>query len=340
MDFTSAEDADVRREIPAWKLEIIKNRKKHIMMKTSASFSSYDHSSRRDEMSRDARDENIDSAVKTKDIIKRFNQTTDGTRVSLSSSQSFSVGQRRQSVIAAEIRSREYHHQAGAGDSGMWCRETVGHRQVHTRSHCISGELEESGVWTQDVSQCDAGPAAARHTLQSALSRSLTHNSDRSVHHQQQHQHHHHQGGRGERAGGVSRSVSFSVIRDHRSDDSEDDDDVSLGQDTGDNNRYLPTLHPRPASSVSAGVIMFDQKMGEDTRLYISSGPGERSGRAGAGGARLYRDRRQRGRCADTGDSDGMMGSGGESDSSTEEIHYGPGFVSRYTQVHILSQNY
>ena len=53
----------------------------------------------------------------------------------------------------------------------------------------------------------------------------------------------------------------------------------------------------------------------------------------GGGGARLYRGQRQGGqRTGGDGDSDGMMGSGGESDSS-EEIHYGPGFVSRYEDI-------
>merc|ERR1719195_682200 len=80
--------------------------------------------------------------------------------------------------------------------------------------------------------------------------------------------------------------------------------------------------------------------MGEDTRLFISNGgarqDADRQARLSSGvGARLYRGRqvnkKNTGRGLNgngSGDSDGMMGSGGESDSS-EEIHYGPGFVSR-----------
>ena len=73
--------------------------------------------------------------------------------------------------------------------------------------------------------------------------------------------------------------------------------------------------------------------MGEDKRLFLSPGHGaEREGQHSGGvGARLLRGRqakRNTGRAAGAGDSDGTMGSGGESDSS-EEIHYGPGFVSR-----------
>ena len=89
--------------------------------------------------------------------------------------------------------------------------------------------------------------------------------------------------------------------------------------------------------------IVFGQSMhmGEDTRLFISNGgarqDADRQARLSSGvGARLYRGRqvnkKNTGRGLNgngSGDSDGMMGSGGESDSS-EEIHYGPGFVSRF----------
>ena len=72
--------------------------------------------------------------------------------------------------------------------------------------------------------------------------------------------------------------------------------------------------------------------MGEDKRLFLSNGGGGADlPHSGGVGARLLRGRqakRNAGRTNGAGDSDGMMGSGGESDSS-EEIHYGPGFVSR-----------
>ena len=75
--------------------------------------------------------------------------------------------------------------------------------------------------------------------------------------------------------------------------------------------------------------------MGEDKRLFLSNGGGggaDLPHSGGGVGARLLRGRQAKrnagGRTNGAGDSDGMMGSGGESDSS-EEIHYGPGFVSR-----------
>ena len=76
--------------------------------------------------------------------------------------------------------------------------------------------------------------------------------------------------------------------------------------------------------------------MGEDKRLFLSNGGGGGADlpHSGGVGARLLRGRQAKrngaggGRTNGAGDSDGMMGSGGESDSS-EEIHYGPGFVSR-----------
>lgn len=86
--------------------------------------------------------------------------------------------------------------------------------------------------------------------------------------------------------------------------------------------------------------LVLGSHMGEEKRLFISNGRPEADAvRVSGVGARLYRGRltgvnkRNLGRGgggAASGDSDGMTGSGsgGESDSS-EEIHYGPGFVSR-----------
>ena len=75
------------------------------------------------------------------------------------------------------------------------------------------------------------------------------------------------------------------------------------------------------------------QPMGEDKRLFLSNGRNEVDARGlGGVGSRLrskqVRNVGRDGSLNGGGDSDGMMGSGGESDSS-EEIHYGPGFVSR-----------
>ena len=90
--------------------------------------------------------------------------------------------------------------------------------------------------------------------------------------------------------------------------------------------------HQHPSERRAANV------MGEDKRLFLSNGGGGTDPpHSGGVGARLLRGRQTKrngtgggggGRTNGAGDSDGMMGSGGESDSS-EEIHYGPGFVSR-----------
>ena len=98
----------------------------------------------------------------------------------------------------------------------------------------------------------------------------------------------------------------------------------------------------RYSSDQAEVEILFrgSMQMGEDTRLFVSNAgarqDADRQARLSSGvGARLYRGRQGNKKNTGlglngngSGDSDGMMGSGGESDSS-EEIHYGPGFVSR-----------
>jgi len=59
---------------------------------------------------------------------------------------------------------------------------------------------------------------------------------------------------------------------------------------------------------------------------YVNNANKRNLGRGGGGGGGILITAANLG--GGGGDSDGMMGSGGESDSS-EEIHYGPGFVSR-----------
>ena len=119
--------------------------------------------------------------------------------------------------------------------------------------------------------------------------------------------------------GHIQRSLSFSVLREFP------DTELEVEDDTGSESEVM---------SLERGSYLEPGMMGEDTRLYISNntGPGAVRLAGGGVGARLYRGQRQGGRrTGGDGDSDGMMGSGGESDSS-EEIHYGPGFVSRYQQ--------
>ena len=96
-----------------------------------------------------------------------------------------------------------------------------------------------------------------------------------------------------------------------------------------------PVKNRNSADLLTVGSI---QHMGEEKRLFLSNGRSEVDPRGlGGVGSRLHRSRQVAGKRhvggrdsigAGGGDSDGMMGSGGESDSS-EEIHYGPGFVSR-----------
>ena len=119
--------------------------------------------------------------------------------------------------------------------------------------------------------------------------------------------------------GHIQRSLSFSVLREFPGPETE----TELEDDTGSESEVM---------SLERGSYLEPGMMGEDTRLYLSNnaGPGAVRLAGGGVGARLYRGQRQGGRrTGGDGDSDGMMGSGGESDSS-EEIHYGPGFVSRY----------
>ena len=117
---------------------------------------------------------------------------------------------------------------------------------------------------------------------------------------------------------------------------SEDGDSVIQCDEEEDESRSVSSSSSGEVSrfGASAGLTVGSRPMGEDKRLFLSNGRSEVESRGLAGvGSKLHRSRQQGKRnvgrgSAGGGDSDGMMGSGGDSDSS-EEIHYGPGFVSR-----------
>ena len=269
--------------VPAWKLQIIKNRKKN---KSSASFSCYDRSPRPRTVS--SEEPAGDGSAKTQDIIKFFNKSTDGARLNLSSSRSFRSGVRPQ---------RHGWLAAGAGTI-----EESGELPV-----ARPGPAGDSGAGAscrQPLSRVPAQPGSrVRTQIQRSASLSLA-----PAGHQDQDE-------------------------DSQGSGTEDEDELSWGLETGSARGYLDTT-----GAVELLLGRRTDTMGEDTRLYVSNeaGGGAASRHTGAGGgvgARLYRGRNTRrhstGRGGlESGDSDGMMGSGGESDSS-EEIHYGPGFVSR-----------
>lgn len=291
-DTVRDEEHQSRVTVPAWKLEIIKNRKRQ--QKTSASFSHHDRSRRQvfdQEMSKDADNEDCGSVKTTRDMIQFFNGTLDGSSESERGvKRSLSLGgQWRRGGEAAEAGTNRLYHQAGGEQQQLVLTEQ---------------ERRDSGMWW-------SSGGAGRPGLSSELTRKP----------------------------GTYTDNSETIL----SQDQDDDILSCWGQDTGHHHHcYLSTSVPEqsPWSAVPADspVIllspMYDHHMmGEDTRLYVSNGErGHRVVGGGSGvGARLYRDRRHGGhghKRAGDGDSDGMMGSGGESDSS-EEIHYGPGFVSR-----------
>ena len=111
-------------------------------------------------------------------------------------------------------------------------------------------------------------------------------------------------------------------------------------------------LHSQPQSARQIYNKQQYNQMGEEKRLFLTNSARggvdtapSTAGYGGVGSRLLQRNKNTGGKRLSApvgsagingrdnlnggaGDSDGMMGSGGESDSS-EEIHYGPGFVSR-----------
>lgn len=335
--------------IPAWKLEIIKNRRKN---KSSASFSHYDRTNTRTVRHEETSQNGLTgvSSVKTQDIINFFNKSTDVARVNLSSSRSFSSGHQHRLVV--NPRTKTEPGRGRDSDIGMF----VSSRQLGQ----VSDDRTASTSASDDVlpgpsgpGQCVAlGQLRAQLTLPEqarpptgSLSRSLAESQVTLpvVAGQTRYLNNFSANNK------IQRSVSFSVVSSHHQncvdgndDDYDFEDEMIWEQDSDYSDRY-----PTRSSEDSVEILLGDHmNMGEDTRLFISNGGAEARSRVTGGGvgARLYRGRqtnkRNTGRGGDGGsgpggDSDGMMGSGGDSDSS-EEIHYGPGFVSRY----IKSQYY
>ena len=317
------EDEPLNTIIPAWKLEIIKNRRN----KSSASFSHYDRA-RTVRQAQPQTESGQSEAVKTQDIIKFFNKSTDGS-TRLSSSRSFSCGRhQRQGWAASGVGTRDRREQqAPASSPGRRDRDSgAGMWSGDSEPGLVKQPDDDSGV-SGVSSPARPGPSTGGSPGAPWLSRDqadtgVTVNSGQQTRRQGQGQGQgqgQRQGqGQGQGQGHIQRSVSFSVLREFP--------DPELEDDTGSESEVM---------SLERGSYLEPGMMGEDTRLYISNntGPGAVRLAGGGVGARLYRGQRQGGRrIGGDGDSDGMMGSGGESDSS-EEIHYGPGFVSRYEDI-------
>ena len=302
------EDEPLNTIIPAWKLEIIKNRARN---KSSASFSHYDRA--RTVRPQPQTESGQSEAVKTQDIIKFFNKSTDGS-TRLSSSRSFSCGRhQRQGWAASGVGTRDRREQqAPASSPGRRDRDSgAGMWSGDSEPGLVQQPDDDSGVSGVSGVSSPARPGTGTGGSPGApwLSRDQA-DPGVTVKTGQQRQ--------GQGQGHIQRSVSFSVLREFPDPDLEDD--------TGSESEVM---------SLERGSYLEPGMMGEDSRLYISNntGPGAVRLAGGGVGARLYRGQRQGGRrTGGDGDSDGMMGSGGESDSS-EEIHYGPGFVSRYEDI-------
>lgn len=305
------EDETLNTIIPAWKLEIIKNRAGN---KSSASFSHYDRT--RTVRPQPQTESGQNEAVKTQDIIKFFNKSTDGS-TRLSSSRSFSCGQhQRQGWAASGVGTRDRREQQAPASS-------PGRRDRDSGTGMWSGDSEPGPVQQRRQPDDDSGVSCVSSPARPGcgtggqrspgapwLSRDQ---ADPGVTVESRQQTRRRQG-----QGHIQRSLSFSVLREFPG--------TGLEDDTGSESEVM---------SLERGSYLEPDMMGEDTRLYISNntGPGAVRLAGGGVGARLYRGQRQGGRrTGGDGDSDGMMGSGGESDSS-EEIHYGPGFVSRYEDI-------
>ena len=296
------EDEPPNTLIPAWKLEIIKNRARK---KSSASFSHYD----RARTVRPQPESGQTEAVKTQEIIKFFNKSTDGS-TRLSSSRSFSCGRhQRQGWTATGVGTIDEREQQAPASS-------PGRRDRDSGAGMWSGDSEPAARAAQQQPDDDSSVSSPARpgTEQPSpgapwLSRDQA-DPGVTVSGQEKHR---------RQTGHIQRSLSFSVLREFPGPETE------LEDDTGSESEVM---------SLERGSYLAPSVMEEDTRLYISNntGPGAVRLAGGGVGARLYRGQRQGGRrTGGDGDSDGMMGSGGESDSS-EEIHYGPGFVSRYPQ--------
>ena len=289
-----------RVSIPSWKLELIKNRRNS---KTSASFSHYDRSRRPERFQSSKTSIPEEAPARPSDLIKFFNKTTDVARLNLSSSRSFSAPRRGAEMLATrEPAEPAGPAKPGAGREGMsggpgraWQQQQAGTLSCERTDGSVTVSVNRSSQHQPPSPIPPISPPASTYSLADCQSREEDETED---------------------------SLSDLTWPDTAS---------SVESDQAD--RY---------SEQGELEILFSQsmQMGEDTRLFISNAgarqDSDRQARLSSGvGARLYRGRQGNKKNSGlglngngSGDSDGMMGSGGESDSS-EEIHYGPGFVSR-----------
>ena len=300
-----------RVSIPSWKLELIKNRRNS---KTSASFSHYDRARRPERFLTSQSSIPEDSPARPSDLIKFFNKTTDVARRNLSSSRSFSAPRRgaemlvtREPLPAQPAGPGARREGMSGGPGGSWHHQ----HQQQQQPGLLSCERTDGSVTVSvSVNTTSSNKSGLQHLGQISPPAS---------------------------------TASSYALAERQAREEDETEDSSLSDLTW----------PDSASSVESDQadrysdqgeleIQFGQsmQMGEDTRLFISNAgarqDADRQARLSSGvGARLYRGRQGNKKNSGlglngngSGDSDGMMGSGGESDSS-EEIHYGPGFVSR-----------
>ena len=299
-----------RVSIPSWKLELIKNRRNS---KTSASFSHYDRSRRPERFLSSQSSIPEDSPARPSDLIKFFNSTTDVARRNLSSSRSFSTPPRRGAEML--VTREPQPAQPGARREGMSGGPGGAWQQQHQQQH-------QPGLLSCERTDGSVTVSVSVNTSTSSNKSSLQH--------------------LGQITPPASTASSY-VLAERQAQEEDETEDSSLSDLTWlDSASSVESDQADRYSDQGEVEIQFGQsmQMGEDTRLFISNAgarqDADRQARLSSGvGARLYRGRQGNKKNSGlglngngSGDSDGMMGSGGESDSS-EEIHYGPGFVSR-----------
>ena len=320
--YNYVEDSPSLPSTPAWKLELIKKKKRS---STSSSFSHFDRSRKTSQLVEE-RDgcPSVTSPTKTKDIINFFNKTTDVAVPNLSPKRSLRTVAQRHPVSKPDNKTEPKTSNGMSDNSPALPAKdrpyTPPGRAAPANSH--TGQVSSQTSWASLARPAIVHPI---RTLSCGVAEGRTGKSNKCE-----------QPNRGtvtlkqtDKPGfGLDDIIELSTAC--LSDDGEDD----IGQYKVIWSEGQTACDRYPGEEEADFV--FSQPMGEDKRLFVSNGRNEVDNARVAGvGARLYRGRQAnkrnigRGLSGNgAGDSDGMMGSGGESDSS-EEIHYGPGFVSR-----------
>ena len=305
--YSYGEDSPSLPATPAWKLELINKKKKSV---TSSSFSHFDRPRKALQLveERDRRP-SVTSPTKTKDIINFFNKSTDVAPPNLSPKRSFHNSTQRhpvsKPVIKTEPKTSHGMPDRLSAPPGRPANSHTGQVSCVTRPAIVHPIRTLScGVAEGRAGRINKCEQPYRGTV------TLAETQDKP-------------------GFGLDQIVELNTAC--LSDDGED----TIGQYKVIWSESGQTACDRYSAEEEEDFV-FGDPMGEDKRLFVSNGRNEVDNARVAGvGARLYRGRQAnkknigRGLSGNgAGDSDGMMGSGGESDSS-EEIHYGPGFVSR-----------